>query len=473
MNKLALATVVAIAIAVRLIFVFAFPNSGGDWDIYSTVAQNVLDGCGVSLSTPGSGECAPHFGGNQLPGFPAFVAAIWWLTDHSDMAVRVAQMLCYAAALAWLMRAVLVLTKAPRIALLVGLVMALSPLQVAWPRFTQTETLALATNIWVAAELLLSLSEKRLRMIPLSLAFVAAIFTRLDGVLLSVPIAVACFLIYRPTQALRQGLIFALLTALPLTLWAVRNVSVGLPIMPQGMVLPNNAPTPYGYIAWCRSWMTEEYQRPGALYPPNRMVYSGIAIDSRAYDSSEEKAEVERWLVELAQHDRQPFPPSIDTRFARLARERVERSYYRAYISNNVSRALALWRNPFSSFAWPNELPGDFGHQARLEVARSGLAGVFSMAQRYPVEAVTKALTGGYRYLLLGLTLGIFLVSLRRNSGDIGIVIKLVFAVFVARTMFFAVTNNVETRYTVEAVPWMELGVVLAIWGRRHMAKVS
>lgn len=472
MNNLLLIAVVAIAIAVRFLFLFAYPNSGGDWDIYSTVAQNILDGCGVSLSLLGSGECVPHFGGNQLPGFPAFVAAIWWLADHSDTAVRIAQTVCYAAALAWLMRAVLILTSAPRLALLVGFVMALSPLQVAWPRFTQTETLALATNIWVAAELLLSLSEKRLRLLSLSFAFTAAIFTRLDGVLLSVPIAVTCFLIYRPAQALRQGVILALLIAVPLTFWAVRNIAVGLPsIMPQGMVLPNNAPTPHGYIAWCRSWMTEEYQRPGALYPPNRMVYSGIVIDSRAYDGPEEKAEVERWLAELTEHDGQPFPPNIDAQFARLAKERAERNIYRTYISNNISRALALWQNPFSSFAWPNELPSHFGHQARLEIARSGLMGAFRLAQNYPVEAATKALTGVYRYLLLGMTLTIFLISIGRNSNTISDVIKLAFSVFVARTIFFAVTNNVETRYTVEAIPWMELGLLLAWWERKSTHK--
>ena len=69
--------VLGIAIAVRLVFILAFPSSGGDWDIYSTVAENILRGCGVSLSPPDRGQCVPHFGGNHLPGYPAFVAVIW------------------------------------------------------------------------------------------------------------------------------------------------------------------------------------------------------------------------------------------------------------------------------------------------------------------------------------------------------------------------------------------------------------
>jgi hypothetical protein len=466
--KLVTVAVITIALVIRLIFAFEHPSGGGDWDIYATVAQNILNGCGVSLSTPGGLECTPHFGGNQLPGFPAFVAAIWWLTNYSDMAVRVTQTLCYVAGLAWLMRAVLALTKASHFSILVGLILAISPLQVAWPRFMQTETLALATNIWVSAELLFSLAEKRVRIIPLGLSLIAAIFTRLDGVLLCAPSVLVFFLIYRPNQAFRKIILLGLIVVFPLAIWAARNVTVGLPVMPQGMVLPKNAPTPHGYIEWCRTWMTEEYQRPGAMYPVNRMIYSGIVIDDRAYDNLEEKNEVELWLDELKQYDSQPFPHDIDARFSRLAEERAARSYYRAYISNNVRRALALWSNPFSSFAWPNELPGNFGHQARLEVARSGISGVLTLAASLPFEATTKALTAAYRYILIGMTLIAFFYAARGHLNEVTRqVILLVTVAVIARTLFFALTNNVETRYTVELVPWMELAVLFALRGQR------
>lgn len=465
--KISAVFVLVTALVTRLIFVFIYPSGGGDWDIYSTVAHNILNGCGVSLSSPGWAECIPHFGGNQLPGFPAFVAVIWWLTNYSDIAIRVGQTLCYVLALVWMMRAILVLTGATYLAILVGLTLAISPLQVAWPRFTQTETLALATNIWVLAELLLSLAESRLRTIPLSLALIAAIFIRLDGILLCATCALTCFLIYRPRQAFRKVILLGLIVTFPLAVWATRNIIVGLPVMPQGMVLPNNAPTPHGYIKWCRSWMTEEYQRPGAMYPVNRMIYSGIVIDDRAYDSFEERAEVELWLAELKNHDGQPFPHDLDIRFSQLAQERTERNYYRAYISNNFRRALAFWSNPFSSFAWPNELPGDFGHQTRLEVSRSDMGGVLALAIIFPFEAITKALTSAYRYVLIGITLAAFFYATCNSLSEVTRKIILLVAVTVAvRTLFFAITNNIETRYTVELVPWMELAALLAWRGK-------
>ena len=49
----------------RSIFIFFFPETGGDYDIYSKVAKNILRGCGVSLSDPLLDDCVPHFGGNH------------------------------------------------------------------------------------------------------------------------------------------------------------------------------------------------------------------------------------------------------------------------------------------------------------------------------------------------------------------------------------------------------------------------
>ena len=80
----------------RSIFVFFFPETGGDYDIYSTVANNILRGCGVSLSDPLLDDCVPHFGGNHGPGYDAFISLIWYLTDYSNNAVRLIQALIYS-----------------------------------------------------------------------------------------------------------------------------------------------------------------------------------------------------------------------------------------------------------------------------------------------------------------------------------------------------------------------------------------
>ena len=75
----------------RLIFIFLFPETGGDYEIYTTVAENILNGCGVSLSNPLTDDCIPHFGGNHGPGYPIFLSFIWIAFNNSDYAVRIIQ----------------------------------------------------------------------------------------------------------------------------------------------------------------------------------------------------------------------------------------------------------------------------------------------------------------------------------------------------------------------------------------------
>ena len=141
------------ALISRLVFVLYFPTGGGDWPIYSTVAENILSGCGVSLSEPSSGDCVPHFGGNQGPGFPAFVSLSWLIGNHENIYIRLFQLFFYIAGLLYLVRSIKIYTSSSKVALWVGMVLAFSPLEVAWPRYLQTETLVLSGTLWVFAEL--------------------------------------------------------------------------------------------------------------------------------------------------------------------------------------------------------------------------------------------------------------------------------------------------------------------------------
>lgn len=456
--------IAGIAIAARLVFVFVFPDTGGDFDIYATVAENILRGCGISLSNPAGPECMPHFGGNHLPGYPAFVALVWALSGHSDMAVRMAQVLLYALALLRLMTVTEHWTAHRAIAIAVGVVLAFSPLDVAWPRYIQTETLALTTTIWFFAEIIASFHEGRLRAIPLGLAIAAATFLRHDGIFLCVPLAIAAFFLHPPVEAIRRGIVAAIVLATPVAGWTVRNIAVGVPsLLPIGMVIPGGAPTPYGYIKWGSTWITEEYQRMGWAWPVNRMSYVAIKIDRRAFDSPEEKARVEKMLAELRQFEDKPFPAAIDAQFAELAGERAAREPFRTYFVLPAMRALALFMNPLSSFGWPNEMIGaSISHEGRLEASRS-LARLLELAQTYPARAASKALNGFYRYSLFALVALAIVLTIARRLPHSGKLTWTVVAWVVTRTLFFAITNNVETRYTAPTVPALELAVVLGL----------
>ena len=56
-----------IIILPRILFIILFPELVGEYEIYTTIAENILNGCGISLSNPLTDECVPHFGGNHGP----------------------------------------------------------------------------------------------------------------------------------------------------------------------------------------------------------------------------------------------------------------------------------------------------------------------------------------------------------------------------------------------------------------------
>ena len=80
-----------LALALRAVVIsLGASGSDGDWPVYARVAHNMLAACGVSLSALG-GPCVPHFGGNGLPGYPAFIAAVWGVSGRGKGAVLLAQ----------------------------------------------------------------------------------------------------------------------------------------------------------------------------------------------------------------------------------------------------------------------------------------------------------------------------------------------------------------------------------------------
>lgn len=256
------ALVAVLALTPRLLLVFFYQGIGGDTAIYETVALNILKNACVSVSSPVDGACIPHWGGNQLPGYPVFLAAVWSVFGKSALAANVVQSVLWTAAACYLVRAVWRFTGKWSAALLVGVVLALSPLQIPWVRMTLTETSAFTTTLWVFAELILSLADRRLRAVPLGIALAAAIFVRYDQIFLCLAVAAVGFYLYTPVQALKRGLVIALVVAAPLMAWTARNMVVGLDVVPHALTLEDGGVPPLGYIAWGNTWTTNQYQYP-------------------------------------------------------------------------------------------------------------------------------------------------------------------------------------------------------------------
>ena len=450
----------AIAVLVRLAMALWAPGEGGDTSGYLTIALNIVENGCVSLSEPAAAECEPDWGGNQLPGYPAFIALIWAIFGISEIAVRVAQALVVVGAGLWLVHAVARYTGSWRAALLVGLVMALSPLRLAWPRLALTETLALATTMWVLAELLLSLAERRLRIWTIAIALAFAVFVRYDGVLLCFAVAFCAFVIHGPKRALLRGGAIALILALPVLAWVARSADSGLGYVPMIWSASVGGPANGGFVSWARTWSAHEYDYPKWAYPLYKQRYSKIRIDDRAFDDEEERVHVARLLRELARFDGEPFPAHVNTAFAAIAAERRARDPLRHWAWIPLRRAANMWFNPYSSFGWPLEVP----NALRDTVRGAGLGGIVAAIAEHPLIAAGKVLVSGYRFLLAIGFAAAGAYAIRRRERYLIPLLGIATIILVARTVFFSGTALMEARYIMEAVPGLEIVAVLGLW---------
>ena len=453
----------------RLIFVFIFPENGGDYEIYTTVAKNILNGCGISLSDPQTKECIPHFGGNHGPGYPLFIATVWSLFNNSDYAVKIVQTILYAISCIYLMKSIYKLTNTKNITVIIGLALALSPLLIAWPRYLQTETLSLAASIYLIAEIIFSLSNKKIKILSISLALILATWIRLDNIFLTVPVAILVIYLHGFKKGIFKGLIIALILSSTWGLWTARNIYVGLTnLIPTDLIMPDGSRSPSGYLKWTKTWITHEYERPGALWGINRKNYININIPERAYDSEEEKLAIENLISNLKKLNKEDFPIEIDNQFKEIANNKIKDNPIQYWLIYPSTRAIRMWTNPFSSFGWPNEMPDQgLSQNERLAAAKGNIDILMEKAYYYPFHAISKGFNGSYRFILMILLAYSIYKLLKRNRSDPIYVFGIItLSYLITRTVFFSLNSNFETRYMLTAMPFIEIFVFLTLYTR-------
>jgi hypothetical protein len=448
----------------RLGFIFLFPEAGGDYEIYTTVAKNILNGCGVSLSTPLTDDCVPHFGGNHGPGYPFFLSVVWSIFNYSDNAVRIIQSIIYSGVCIYFLHSAYELTKNKKIILYLLFILALSPLLVAWPRYVQTETLSIAASIYLLSELVLSLSKNKIRIISVALALVFATWIRLDNIFLTVPVAVTVIYIHGFKNGVIKGSLIACLLATTWGVWTIRNIAVDLPtLIPTDMIMPDGSRSPSGYLKWTKTWITHEYERPGALWGINRKNYNNITIPDRAYMSAEEKLEIESLIGQLQKYNQKDFPKSIDKEFENIANNKIKNYPIQHWLVYPLTRSIRMWINPFSSFGWPNEMPDSgLSKEERLSAAKGNSNILIQKAIEFPMHASSKAFNAFYRLILMMLfILSIIIIYSKRKNTHLLPISLITMSYILSRTIFFSFNSNFETRYMVTTIPFIELLVIL------------
>ena len=440
-------------LGLRLFFIWHFPFYSGDTAYYEELARNWLYHRVYGFYS--NGQLLPSDA--RAPGYPAFLAGIYFLAGTGRKAVMLAQAFVdlatcvLAAGVADGLAAGTFDTSRGRVAAAALWLTALCPFTANYAAVPLTEVLA---TFFTTLALLIFLSPAAMQISRIASnrdllcavrvwfagGFVIGLGTlvRPETPLLLAAALIALWLRYgRPANW--RGLTLATLwmivgLLLPLAPWAARNaVSLGR----VQFLAPRYAETygdvlPTGFYAWTKTWM---FRFRDAYLFTWRLPKQPIEINnlpSNAVDSPEEFLRVASLLD--GYNRTRGMTRSLDLEFAELARERARRHPIRTYVWIPIERAATMWFTPritllpYSGRLWPlaesyRSNPTDFGVTLSL--------------------ALLNAL-----YVVLGLAAA---WSWRTNPG-----VLLIVAFIVVRTAFLTQLQTCEPRYVLVCFPALQ-----------------
>jgi 4-amino-4-deoxy-L-arabinose transferase-like glycosyltransferase len=439
-NWLFFAIVTSAALALRLFFVFRFAHVAGDSLIYGDIATNWLTH-GIYAVSDGA-MVRPTL--IRLPGYPAFLAAIFSLFGHDNYtAVMVVQALVDTNTCLVIAALALELMN-ERAAKAAYLLAALCPFTANYAAAPLTETLAIfctAHALYYGVRGMQALRAGRVGTLPWILSGVwTAMATLLrpdDGLLipaLALGMLGLLFIKAKGRQILLAGLIFVMVSLVPLVPWTVRNwrtFHVFQPLAPRYANDPGEF-VPYGFDRWVKSWMADFVSVDEVYWNVSGEPLDLHALPERAFDS---RLEYDRTAAILDSYNQKLYlDGSLDWRFELLARERISHNPFRYYIWLPIVRISDMWLRPRTEMLPVKTRWWEFTPDG----GESALALLWAAINAFYLVA---ALRGWFKWRL-----GVYALPL--------------IGYLVMRSLFLGTLENPEPRYVLECFP-----VVIALAG--------
>ncbi|MGA8067962.1 MAG: glycosyltransferase family 39 protein [Terriglobales bacterium] len=452
-----LATALA-ALALRLLFFVYFPAVTDDSRVYADLAGNWLQHgiYGQTQSAPSVTQIVPT--DTRLPGYPAFLAAVFWLFGVGNFkAVLLTQILLDLATcimVADLARRV-VSERAARITLVLA---ALCPFLANYAAAVLTETLEIfftALALDCAAAALHRMNEMQSGRSPLPLwaatgaAIAACILLRPDGgiLLAAVVFYLALAALGISTELcsslcssqrppfLRFGgaaIMIAVLALAPLAPWTIRNFRTLHHFQPLAPRYANESDeaVPRGFIRWVKTWIVDYasveeiyWNVPGEQLDPRR-------LPSRAFENA---AERDKTLALIADYNQSgEMTLQLDMRFGDLASDRIHAHTLRYYFVLPMLRVADMWLRPRTEILPPDVRWWEFNDDLKQSLLAVGF-GLLNLA--YVATALSAVILKPSRQQ-----------SEIRWAGFL-------LAFLLLRSIFLATLENPEPRYTLECYP--------------------
>ena len=460
-------------LALRLLFFVYFPSVTDDSRVYIDQAGNWLEN-GVYGQTQ-AGQIVPT--DTRLPGYPAFLAAVFWLSGVGNVrAVLAAQIvldLLTCLLIADIARRSVPGRMASRVAFALA---AACPFLANYAAAVLTETLeifftAVALDCVVAGLDLISGAAARPRgtwryWTGAGAAIGACILVRPDGgILLAAVCAYLAVAMWRagkssapaqhsvsqpsvsqPSSSGKPGrqalavaaLVITAVALAPLVPWTIRNSRTLHHFQPLAPRYATEADelTPRGFNRWVKTWIAE-YASVEDIYwnvPGDKIEVE--KLPSRALDDAGRK----ETLAAIADYNEsRELTPELDARFGELAAERIRAHPARYYVVLPLLRVADMWLRPRTELLPPDPSWWKFDDERR----ESALAVGFGVLNLIYVAGALMALTQrkpAVRYVGL---LGGFLLM---------------------RSVFLGTIENPEPRYTLECYP------ALLVWAGAFFA---
>jgi Dolichyl-phosphate-mannose-protein mannosyltransferase len=354
------AAAVCAGLALRVYLVLKFPvTDTGDAPFYIELAWNWLKNGVYGFAV--HGQLTPV--DMRVPGYPAFLAAVFAVAGQSPRAAMLAQVVvdlatCFVIAL---IAARLAPENSRRSVALAGLwLAALCPFTANYTAVVLTETLVIFLT--ALAILVLLQTDVGGAHVARAAAFLANPWL-LAGIVVGfstlvrpetplVLFAAGLVLVakwWRPAdwmKLIRAGLLMGLGLLIPLVPWAARNWNTLHDVQflaPRYSELPGEY-TPLGFTAWTNTWM---WRFRDVYLTQWKVNEEEIAIDelpAYAFDSQDEKERMADLLDEY--NEALTIDPLLDQGFREIARERTARHPLRTYVTVPLLRTLTLWFTP-------------------------------------------------------------------------------------------------------------------------------
>src|SRR5579864_6528485 len=419
------------AFVLRLYFVWRFPfYAAGDTPIYQQLAHNWLRHGVYGLEI--AGRLTPV--DIRVPGYPAFLAAIYIFFGENRRRVTIAALWLAALCPFTANYTAVVLTETLTIFLgtlaLLVLMEALRGIRQAKGLVPQTE--ASSRMPWLMGGMVVGFGTLVRPETPLILAATGAVLLALW---------------WRPKnwpRLLQTGTLLAVGLILPLLPWAVRNWRVVHTVQflaPRYTGLPGEF-TPHGFYAWSATWLWRFRDVYQVMWNQDGEEIHIEDIPASAFDSPAERARVATLLA--AYNEDTDMTPEIDRGFAEIARERTARHPLRTYLRVPLLRCFSMWFTPrvemlpLSGHLWPI---GYWWEDSEPQYCVS--LGLFLLGIAYALMA----LGGAWR--------------VRKDPVALLLVVYIVI-----RTAFLTTVETPEPRYVLECFPAV-FALAAQLWTRK------